>query len=134
MALVVRRWIQCPPGCAKWASRASRSLSSFSVAFGYLAPVRLLEAVHGRLGGLPVLSVHDLAQRRLGLQLQALGQRVEDPGDLVHPAALLPGLRERLADGAPEPSAPSPTGSTGARIPRRFRSRSTTDHDSSDSR
>src|SRR5437764_11975449 len=38
MAFVVRRWIRCSAGYAKWASSAARSSSSFSVAFGYLAP------------------------------------------------------------------------------------------------
>jgi len=53
----------------------------------------------------------------------------------MHPAALLPRGREHLPQRAAQnPSAPSPTVSTGARIPRRLQSRSRSAHDSVDSR
>lgn len=54
--------------------------------------VGLLAASQRRLGGLLVLRGHDLVQSRLGLQ--ALGQGIDDVGDLVHPATLLLGIVE----------------------------------------
>ena len=44
----------------------------------------------------------DLLERPLGFRLQALRQLVQDIGGLVHPAALLAGLRPHVLDCLPE--------------------------------
>ena len=59
-----------------------------------------------RLGMGPVFGVADLRQRPAGCGLGRLGQRVQHIRGDVHPAALLFGLGEHLAQGGPEPQRP----------------------------
>src|SRR5271155_2761925 len=69
------------------------------------------------------LGVHHFVQRPLGARLQPLGQLVEHIAQLVTPAGLLPGLGPHTSRAAAQnPSAPSPTATTGAAIPRSLRS------------
>jgi hypothetical protein len=64
MAFVLRRWTQCAAEYAKWASKASRSLSSLSVAFGYLAPDQVLQAAGDESTALRPLVGAAAARRR----------------------------------------------------------------------
>src|SRR6185436_14880510 len=77
-----------------------------------------------------VLGVPDLCERLLRPRVRRLRQRGKNIRYLVEPATLLAGLREHLAQRAPDPSAPSPAASTGARMPRRRQSRNRSAHDS----
>jgi hypothetical protein len=58
------------------------------------------------LGVGPVLGADDLVERPAGAGLHALGQGSQDVGDLVHPAALLAGGGEHLAERPPQPQRP----------------------------
>lgn len=74
------------------------------------------EAVQGPLGVPLALGVPDLPQSPLGLDLHRGGEGVQDVRDLAHPVRChLVGDASRAA--AQDPSAPSPTASTGARPP-----------------
>jgi hypothetical protein len=101
-----------------------------------LGPLRLvvpLEGRDGRQGVVAVLGVTDLRDGAAGGRLRGLRQGVENVGGLMEPAPLGPGLKTS-ARAAKNPYAPSPTAIIGDRIPRRRRSRSTSAHDSVDSR
>jgi hypothetical protein len=50
-----------------------------------------------------VLGAEDLVQRPAGAGLHALGERGKDIGDLMDPAALLPGGGEHLPQRPPQP-------------------------------
>jgi hypothetical protein len=103
---------------------------------GRLGPFRAeftVERLRGSSGVGLVLGVVDLRQRPLRGRVGRLGQRGEDVADLVPPSPLLRRLGEHVPDGFQKPSAPSPTASTGAVMPRRLQSRSRSAHDSDDS-
>ena len=101
---------------------------------GVLGAVVDLERLDRDLGVVDVLGVVDLLHRLDRPRVGRLRQRSKHIRRLVEPAPLLPGGREHVPQRRPEPSAPSPMASTGARIPRRRQSRSRSAHDSVDSR
>jgi hypothetical protein len=70
---------------------------------GPLGAVLGHEGAGSGLGVLAVFGVPDLGQRGLRAGLCGLGERVEDVGDLVEPAALLAGGREDVTQRGPEP-------------------------------
>ncbi len=82
-----------------------------------------------------VLGVVDLGERGLRARLRRLRQRGKNVGDDLwnqHRCSRVSGNTSRTA--FQNPSAPSPTASTGAVIPRRWHDRSRSAHDSVDSR
>jgi hypothetical protein len=82
-------------------------------------PLHRLAGLHAGLG------IHHLVQRGFYAGLEPLRELVEDVAELVEPVALLACLRPDVPYRRPEAEAPSPTATTGGRMPRRFRSRST---------
>jgi hypothetical protein len=82
--------------------------------FGVLGAVRGLELLDHLQGVGLVLGVPDLGEVLLRTEVRGLGQRPQNVGDLMEPAALLAGLWEHLAQRPPEPNAPSPAVRTGA--------------------
>ncbi len=74
---------------------------------------------------LPGFRVHHLVQRGPRARLEPPGQLVEAVIELVDPIPLHAGLRPYLADGDPEAEGTIAHGDDWARMPRRFKSRST---------
>lgn len=81
-----------------------------------------------------VFGVADLGQELAGRRLGRLVERGQDAGDLVHPAPCSVVSGHIVRSAAQSPSAPSPTATIGARIPRRLRLRSRSAQLSVDSR
>ncbi len=112
----VRRCFQCSAGKSKNVSSTSASFSSVVTAFGYFGAV---------LGGDRVIasalgSRHDVGTASRGWAPGACQGYAE-----LGPIPLLRVFGHTSRTAAQKPSAPSPTATTGARMPRRFRSRST---------
>jgi len=82
-------------------------------------PLRRLACLLARLG------VHDLVERGLHAWLEPFRELVEDVAELVEPVPLLTFPWPHVSHRRQKPRAPSPTATTGGRIPRRFKSRST---------
>src|SRR5690606_517776 len=87
-----------------------------------LGPVFLGEVGDGLLGRLPALGIHDLAQRLLALGWSRFGSLSSTLARRCtqQRCSRVSGHTSRTA--AQNPSAPSPTASTGALMPRRLRS------------
>ena len=84
--------------------------------------VFLGEGRHRRFRRGPVRRQPDLPQILVRVGLHRLGKLVEHVQCLVQPAPLMTRRRERLVEGLPEPSAPSPMAACGATAkPRAFK-------------
>jgi hypothetical protein len=123
--LEVRRCFQCSAGKSKNVRKRIGVLLQRRDCLWVLRAVLGAEPSDrfARLGAR--LGVHDLVERRLRTRLEPAGKRVEDVAELVEPVPLRAGLGPTSRSAAQNPRAPSPTATTGARIPHRFRSRST---------
>src|SRR6266545_2793174 len=91
------------------------------------------EGVDRPLGVGAVLDPDDLVQRLAGAGVHALGQRAKNIPGHVLPAAFSRVAGKTSRSARHSPSAPSPTITTGARMPRRRRSRSSSAQSSVDS-
>jgi len=113
MTLLVRRCFQCSAGKLKNVSSAAVSFSRVVTAFGYLAPYSMANRY-----------VASRACSRVSW-LEPFRELVEDVAELVEPVPLLTFPWPHVSHRRQKPRAPSPTATTGGRIPRRFKSRST---------
>jgi hypothetical protein len=101
-----------------------------ATALGYVALNGSRKALQRRLGVLAGRGLHHLVQQLLGVRLQALGQRVEDVGDLVHPARLAARTGEHVPERRPRPQRAVADDELGLVEPRCLRSRMTVAQDS----
>jgi hypothetical protein len=117
-----------------WLGNGYASKTALRGGLGELRPVGRVEGLHRGQSVRPVLSAPDLRERLLAAGCADFGSAASTFAVLWNQQRPSRASGNTSRSPPQNPSAPSPTASTGARIPRRAQSRSRSAHDSADSR